>query len=218
MVAPTYFGITLPSSGSVPSAFWEMHNWGAVDRILWMGVLCLVTYSNLRFQLRTENNCTLGLKAITFFLGRRSFTNSSNFRHETQEIFSADLSRMWSCNCGVTVSSMHTLCTFLSFFLSLTSSLVPLFVVGVDHTQWHTHTHTHTHIHTLGRTPLDGELAVRRELFLTLNTQNWQTTRPSIGFETANPACQRPQTHALNQACKTWGPFQAHPRPAQTIL
>jgi hypothetical protein len=43
MVAPTCFGITLPSSGSVPSAFWEMLNWGAVYRILWMGVLCLVT-------------------------------------------------------------------------------------------------------------------------------------------------------------------------------
>jgi hypothetical protein len=40
---PTCFGITLPSSGCVPSAFWEMLNWGAVDRILWMGVLCLVT-------------------------------------------------------------------------------------------------------------------------------------------------------------------------------
>jgi hypothetical protein len=37
------FGITLPSSGSVPSAFWETLNRGAVDRILWMGVLCLVT-------------------------------------------------------------------------------------------------------------------------------------------------------------------------------
>jgi hypothetical protein len=46
MVAPTCFGITLPSSGSVPSAFWEMLNWGAVDRILWMGVLCLVTWMN----------------------------------------------------------------------------------------------------------------------------------------------------------------------------
>jgi hypothetical protein len=44
MVAPTCFGITLPSSRSVPSAFWEMVNWGAVDRILWMGVLCLVTW------------------------------------------------------------------------------------------------------------------------------------------------------------------------------
>jgi hypothetical protein len=41
MVAPIVvcFGITLPSSGSVPSAFWEMLNWGAVYRILWMGVV-----------------------------------------------------------------------------------------------------------------------------------------------------------------------------------
>jgi hypothetical protein len=44
MVAPTCFGITLPSSGSVPSALWETLNCGAVDRILWMGVLCLVTW------------------------------------------------------------------------------------------------------------------------------------------------------------------------------
>jgi hypothetical protein len=42
MVVPTSFGITLQSSGSVPSAFWEMINWGAVERILWMGVLCLI--------------------------------------------------------------------------------------------------------------------------------------------------------------------------------
>jgi hypothetical protein len=26
MIAPTFFGITLPSSGSVPRAFWEMLN------------------------------------------------------------------------------------------------------------------------------------------------------------------------------------------------
>jgi hypothetical protein len=44
MVAPTCFGITLPSSGSVSRAFWQMLNWGAVDRILWMGVLCLVAW------------------------------------------------------------------------------------------------------------------------------------------------------------------------------
>jgi hypothetical protein len=44
MVFPTCFGITLPSSGSVSSSFWEMLNWGAVDRILWMDVLCLVTW------------------------------------------------------------------------------------------------------------------------------------------------------------------------------
>jgi hypothetical protein len=43
MVAPTCFGVTLPSSGSVPRAFWEMLNWETVDRTLWMCVLCLVT-------------------------------------------------------------------------------------------------------------------------------------------------------------------------------
>jgi hypothetical protein len=44
MVVSTRFGITLPSSGSVPGAFWEVLNWGSVNRILWMGVLCLVTW------------------------------------------------------------------------------------------------------------------------------------------------------------------------------
>jgi hypothetical protein len=44
MVAPTCFGIALPSAGSVPSALWEMPNRGAVDRILWMGMLCPVTW------------------------------------------------------------------------------------------------------------------------------------------------------------------------------
>jgi hypothetical protein len=38
------FGITSPCSGSVPSVFWEMLKWGAVDRILWMGVLCLLAW------------------------------------------------------------------------------------------------------------------------------------------------------------------------------
>jgi hypothetical protein len=44
MVAPTCFGITFPSSGSVPGAFWEMLNWGTVDGILWLGVLFVVTW------------------------------------------------------------------------------------------------------------------------------------------------------------------------------
>jgi hypothetical protein len=40
----TSLSITLPSSRSVPSVFWEMLNWGAADRIVWMGVLQLVTW------------------------------------------------------------------------------------------------------------------------------------------------------------------------------
>jgi hypothetical protein len=43
MVAPTCFGMTLSSSENLPSAL-EMLNRGVVDRILWMGVLCLVTW------------------------------------------------------------------------------------------------------------------------------------------------------------------------------
>jgi hypothetical protein len=44
------FGITLPSSRSVPRAFWEMLNWGAVDRILWMGVSCQVAWCVITTQ------------------------------------------------------------------------------------------------------------------------------------------------------------------------
>jgi hypothetical protein len=44
VVVPTCFGITLPPSESVSSVFWETLSWGAVDRILWMGVLWLVTW------------------------------------------------------------------------------------------------------------------------------------------------------------------------------
>jgi hypothetical protein len=57
MVAPTCFGITLPSSGSVPSAFWEMLNWGTVNRIMWIGVLCIVTWCA----------CTTSLYTISIF-------------------------------------------------------------------------------------------------------------------------------------------------------
>jgi hypothetical protein len=34
MVAPKSFGITLPSSVSIPSAFWEMLNWGATHHVV----------------------------------------------------------------------------------------------------------------------------------------------------------------------------------------
>jgi hypothetical protein len=73
MVAPTCFGITLPSSGSVPSAFWEMLNWGAVDKI-WMGVLCLVAWCVRTTSL--DNTLTLfSCVRICMFIsnGLRSF-------------------------------------------------------------------------------------------------------------------------------------------------
>jgi hypothetical protein len=70
MVAVTCFGITLPSSGNVPSAFWEMLNW-VVDRILWMGVLCLVTWCVAIWSRCTNsltfNNCTFCPHCIYVF-------------------------------------------------------------------------------------------------------------------------------------------------------
>jgi hypothetical protein len=66
MVAPTCFGITLPSPGSIPRAFWEMLNWGAVDRILWMRVLCLVTWC-VAIRDRRNNWC------ICWFTARRLY-------------------------------------------------------------------------------------------------------------------------------------------------
>jgi hypothetical protein len=62
MVVSTCFGITLPSSGSVPSAFWEMLNWGAVDRILWVGVVCLVTWCVAIWVLRLTKCTVQGAK------------------------------------------------------------------------------------------------------------------------------------------------------------
>jgi hypothetical protein len=71
MVAPKCFGITLPSSGSVPSAFWEMFNWGTVDRILWMGVLYLVTWCAV--QIATSVFWSFQVEKKNFTLFNRAF-------------------------------------------------------------------------------------------------------------------------------------------------
>jgi len=53
---------------------------------------------------------------------------------------------------------------------------------------------------TVGRTPLDELSARRRDLYLTTyNTQKRQAFRPPAGFETAIPASERQQTHALDR-------------------
>jgi hypothetical protein len=53
MVPPTCFGLILPSSGSVASAFWEMLNWGAVNRILcqvtWCVAICTTSLDTICF-------------------------------------------------------------------------------------------------------------------------------------------------------------------------
>jgi hypothetical protein len=54
---------------------------------------------------------------------------------------------------------------------------------------------------TLGRTPLDGGSARRRELYLTTHKiYKRQTFMPAAGFDPAIPASERPQTHSLDRA------------------
>ena len=54
---------------------------------------------------------------------------------------------------------------------------------------------------TLGRTSLDVLSFQRNDVYLTThNTHKRQTSMPPEGFETAIPASERPQTHALDRA------------------
>jgi len=54
-----------------------------------------------------------------------------------------------------------------------------------------------TDTHTVGRTPLDEGSARRRDLYLTThNIHKRKASMPSLGFELAIPASERPQTHA----------------------
>jgi hypothetical protein len=60
---------------------------------------------------------------------------------------------------------------------------------------------SHSRHTTLGRTPLDEWSARRRDLYLTThNTHKRQTSMPPAGFESAIPASELPQTHALDGA------------------
>jgi hypothetical protein len=90
MVAPTCFGITLPSSGSVPSAFWEIISW-AVNRILWMGVLCLVMWRIFLLGILIFKGLTarrvyksFGVKGLTVSWTCTVFTDTGWFRRNGQ--------------------------------------------------------------------------------------------------------------------------------------
>ena len=52
----------------------------------------------------------------------------------------------------------------------------------------------------VGRTPLDERSARRRDLYLTHNTHNRQTSMPPVGFEPTVSAVERPKTYALDRA------------------
>ena len=66
------------------------------------------------------------------------------------------------------------------------------------HTKWRT---------TVGRTPLDGWSARRRDLYLTTpNNHKRKTTMPPEGFEPAIRANERMQTHAFGRTATGIGP------------
>ena len=68
-----------------------------------------------------------------------------------------------------------------------------------DHTQRRT---------TVGKTPLDGWSARRRDLYLTThNTHNGQTSMSPAGFEPTISAGERPQTYALDRAATGTGTY-----------
>jgi hypothetical protein len=59
---------------------------------------------------------------------------------------------------------------------------------------------------TLGRNPLEGGSASRRDLYLTKhNIKKRQTSMPSAGFEPKIPALEWPQTHALERTAAGTG-------------
>ena len=87
---------------------------------------------------------------------------------------------------------------FLSFLLRPPSTykLQAHSIIVVLH-----HTHQHTHTHTLSMTPPKDESVRRRDLYLTAHdTHKRKTSTSPSGIETANPASERPQTHALYRA------------------
>jgi hypothetical protein len=72
MVAPTCFGITLPSSGSVPSAFWEMLNWAAVDRIVY-GCVVSSDVANINLFVGVSRILLLGILIFKGLTARRLY-------------------------------------------------------------------------------------------------------------------------------------------------
>ena len=73
-----------------------------------------------------------------------------------------------------------------------TRAMASSFLRFLDHTQRRI---------TVGRTPLDGWSARRRDLYLTThNNHNRHTSMPPVGFEPTISASERPQTYALDRA------------------
>ena len=98
------------------------------------------------------------------------------------------------------VFRMKLLCETVHFFsLNLTSSTYSL---RVNCRRLLLQLITFNDTHTIRRGPLDEGSVRRREFYLTTyNIHPRQTdTHPPVGFETALPANERPQNHALDRA------------------
>jgi hypothetical protein len=69
------------------------------------------------------------------------------------------------------------------------------------HTNTHTHTHTHTHTntHTAGLLWKSDQPVAENTTYTTNNKHKGRTSMPSAGLESAIPAIDRLQTHALDR-------------------
>jgi hypothetical protein len=101
-----------------------------------------------------------------------------------------------SVRCLVVCASSGCIVCFRGFAAKL-RAMASSFTRFLDHTQRRA---------TVGRIPLDEWSARRRDLYLTThNTQNRQTSMPSVGFELTISAGVRPQTYALDGAATGTG-------------
>jgi hypothetical protein len=118
----------------------------------------------------------------------------------------------WQCEEPLTYAAVNLLSYLISFVsvLKLSDFSVFMYFVlffhgatalsgpGPPHCWGFTITLRHT---TLGKTPLDEWSSRRRDLHQTThNTHKRQISMPSAGFELEIPACEGPQTHALDRA------------------
>jgi hypothetical protein len=95
---------------------------------------------------------------------------------------------------GCYVARIELLSIFLSCYLVFTS--VYLLTVREDVTVEFDHTQSQT----LCRTPLDKGWVRSMDLYLSHNAQKRQTSMSPVEFKCAVPACNWPQTHALDRA------------------
>jgi hypothetical protein len=111
--------------------------------------------------------------------------------------------------------------TFLSFLSSLVWPFLPthcrcrvllLHLITLNDT--HTHTHTHTSQGSSGRV-----IGPSRDLYLTAHSSHKrQRAMAPLGFETAIPASEQPQTHALDRAATGIGGTDYRPRKTSLNL